>query len=208
VFGCFDNVKRFCSLVIIKRQSLRHAKRIIKLVISNLGKLTAMKSAGKIRIFKMNILGICVSLLLLTVFNWPAVAADKDPFAVLRGNWGGSGTMLLKDGAKERLTCKARYSGSASQLRLQINCKSNSNKVNMKARLSANGRRLLGVWEEETFKALGTIAGKIDENKITFKIAGNVLGDMVVRYSKSRQNISIKTNGVALQSIKMRLSRR
>ncbi len=180
----------------------------MKLVISNLGEHTAMKSTGKNTASKMNMLRICVSFLLLSVFIGGALAADKDPFAVLRGNWGGSGKMLLKDGSKERISCKARYSGSSSQLRLQINCKSNSNKVNMKARLSANGSRLLGVWEEETFKALGTIAGKIDENKITFNIAGNVLGSMVVRYSKSRQDISIKTKAISLQSIKMRLSRR
>lgn len=151
-------------------------------------------------------LGTC--LLLLSVPLYPASAETDDPFAVLRGNWGGSGTMVLRDGDKERLTCKAAYSGSASQLILQINCRSSSNKVNMKAKLSANSGRLLGVWEEETFKALGTIAGKIDENKITFNIAGNVLGGMVVRYSKSRQDVSITTQGVALQNIKMRLSRR
>ena len=167
-----------------------------------------MKSFGKNRLAKMYRSGPGVCFLLLSVFVWPAFADESDPFAILRGNWGGSGTMLLKDGVKERLICKANYSGSSSQLRLQINCQSNSNKVNMKARLSANGGRLLGVWEEETFKALGTIAGKIDEDKITFNIGGNVLGDMVVRYSKSRQDISINTKGVALQSIKMRLSRR
>ena len=167
-----------------------------------------MKTIGKIQLLYSYILSAFVCLLMLTALIRPAIAADDDPFAELRGNWGGSGTMALKDGSKERLSCKANYSGSASQLRLQINCKSNSNTINMKARLSANGGRLLGVWEEETFKALGTIAGQIDEKKITFQIAGNVLGNMVVQYSKSRQNISIRTKGVALQDVKMRLSRR
>lgn len=167
-----------------------------------------MISAGNYKFFKINLLGVGVLYSLFSVFSVPAIAADKDPFANLRGNWGGSGTMVLKDGRKERLTCKARYSGSSSQLRLQINCKSNDNKINMKARLSANGVRLLGVWEEETFKALGTISGKIGKNNITFHIAGNVLGNMVVRYSRSKQNVSIKTHGVALQNIEMRLTRR
>ncbi|MCP4181835.1 MAG: hypothetical protein GY761_00730 [Hyphomicrobiales bacterium] len=144
----------------------------------------------------------------MAISIWPAIAADDDPFANLRGNWGGSGKMSLKDGSKERLSCKANYSGSSSQLRLQINCKSNFNTINMKARLSANGGRLLGVWEEETYRALGTIAGKIGEKKITFHIAGNVLGNMVIQYSRSNQNISIKTQGVALQNVKMKLSRR
>jgi hypothetical protein len=167
-----------------------------------------MNLASASNFFRAGLLVIFISSQYLVILFGHALAGDDDPFAVLRGKWGGSGTMSLRDGGKDRLICTAQYSGSSSQLRLVINCKSSSNKIIMKARLSTNGGRLLGVWEEETFRALGTIAGTASENKITFHIAGNVLGNMVVRYSKSRQDISIKTRGIALQNINMRLARR
>jgi hypothetical protein len=167
----------------------------------------------KTSFFEKNLFRTCVLILLSTAivmaaFDDRGLAASDDPFAVLRGKWGGTGTMLLQDGSKDRLVCKAQYTGSSSQLRLAINCKSSSNRIDMKARLSVNGGRLQGVWEEETFKALGTISGTIGENKISFRIAGNVFGVMVVRYSKKRQNISIKTHGVALKDVSIKLGRR
>jgi hypothetical protein len=175
-------------------------------IVLNYKNYTAMKCASNF--LKNSLLAIFASSVFLTIFFGNSLAADNDPFAVLRGKWGGSGTMSLSDGSKDRLICNAQYSGTSSQLRLVINCKSGSNKIAMKARLSANAGRLLGVWEEETFRALGTIAGIASENKITFRIAGNVLGNMVVRYSKLRQNITIRTQGIALQDITMRLTRR
>ncbi len=135
-------------------------------------------------------------------------AFAADPFAVLRGKWGGGGKMVLNDGTIDRLNCNAQYTGSSSQLILAINCTSSSNKIKMKARLSSNAGRLLGVWEEDTYKALGTISGKMTEDRITFFIGGNVIGNMVVRYTKRRQNIAIKTKGIALQNVTMTLRRR
>lgn len=137
-----------------------------------------------------------------------AGAAETDLFASLRGKWGGSGTMLLKGGEKERLNCTADYSGSASQLRLAINCKSNFNKITMKARLSSNAGHLLGVWEEETYRAIGSIAGIATPSKITFYITGNVFGTMTVRYTKSRQEVSIKTQKISLRDVSITLRRR
>lgn len=132
----------------------------------------------------------------------------NDLFTDLRGNWGGGGTMTLKDGKKQRLVCDAKYTGSASQLRLVINCKSSSNQIRMNASLSANSGRLLGTWEEKTYKALGTISGVATDNRIKFYIGGNVLGTMNVRYSKTRQDVSIKTATISLQDVRLKLKRR
>lgn len=141
-------------------------------------------------------------------FSSIGYAYAADPFSTLRGNWGGGGTMTLKDGKKERLVCTAKYTGSSSQLGLLIQCKSSSNAISMKAQLSANAGRLLGTWEEKTYKAIGTISGISSENSIKFYIGGNVLGTMAVRYSKTRQDVSIKTTGVSLQDVNLKLTRR
>lgn len=149
-----------------------------------------------------------IAILLSAFAVGPATAAVDDLFTDLRGKWKGSGTMTLKDGEKQRLICDAQYSGTASQLRLIINCKSDSNNISMNGQLSANQGNLLGTWREETYKAIGTISGKANDGKITFYIGGNVLGTMTVRYSKRSQNVSIKTTGVSLQDVSIRLTRR
>gem|GEM_PF-5445137 len=167
---------------------------------------TYLKMMGK-TIKSISPVIICLVFAGLTISSMGHAKA-ADPFSTLRGNWGGGGTMVLKDGRKERLVCTAQYTGTSSQLGLSIKCKSSSNAISMKAQLSANAGRLLGTWEEKTYKAIGTISGISSENSIKFYIGGNVLGTMAVRYSKTRQDVSIQTTGVSLKDVNLKLTRR
>ncbi len=149
---------------------------------------------------------------LLTVLapigNAFAASGDTNPFALLHGKWRGSGIMTLKPNKKERLVCGALYTGSASQLRMVIDCKSDKRKIKLKARLSSNAGRLSGVWGEETFNALGTAAGTMKGNRLKFTIAGNVFGNMQVTYSRRKQTVSITTKGIPLKDFNITLTRR
>ena len=78
----------------------------------------------------------------------------------------------------------------------------------MRARLSEYSGRLRGVWEEKTFRALGTISGKITKNKINFIIAGNIFGKMNVVYSERRQSVVINTRGIPLENVEIEMRRR
>jgi len=138
----------------------------------------------------------------------PADAQPKDIFADIRGKWGGNGTLSLRDGTKERLTCSSQYGGTATQLSLLISCRSDVNPITMNAKLSANGGNLLGTWEEKTYKAIGTISGIATDNQIKFYIGGNVLGTMTVKYSKRRQDVTIRASNVSLQDVRIRMTRR
>ena len=139
----------------------------------------------------------------------PAIAnPTDDPFAVLRGKWRGSGTMVLKDKPKVRVSCNSQYTGSARQLILAIKCTSTSGEIDLRAKLSSYTNRLRGVWEEKTFRALGTISGMMTDEMISFNIKGNVWGKMSVKYTKSRQKVSITTRGITLESVKISMKRR
>lgn len=135
-------------------------------------------------------------------------AATGNPFELLIGKWGGSGMMTLEGGRKQRLACDASYSGSSLQLVIIINCKGGENKVQMQAKLSSNAGRLLGIWEEKSFRVAGSISGVATENKISFNILGAVQGKMNVSYSKTRQQVNITATGVSLQAVTMNLTRR
>ncbi len=138
----------------------------------------------------------------------PVAAADAGtPFDTLIGSWRGSGQIELDQGRKERLKCNAYYTGGGSQLRMAILCQSESSNVQIRSALSESGGRITGTWEERTFNAEGNASGQVTGGKISLAIAGGVTGTMIVTYTSSRQSVAISTQGVALKSVSIDLTR-
>lgn len=138
----------------------------------------------------------------------PALAAS--PFGMLDGSWSGSGRAQFEGGQSESLRCNAYYTSSDSgrTLGLAIRCASASNKIEIRGRLFYRGGRVSGTWEERTFNASGTAAGRANDNQIVLSLAGGVSGSMSVVASRSRQSVSISTQGTALRGVRIALSRR
>jgi hypothetical protein len=138
----------------------------------------------------------------------PVATADAGtPFDTLIGSWRGSGQIELDQGRKERLKCNAYYTGGGSQLRMAILCQSESSNVQIRSALSESGGRITGTWEERTFNAEGNASGQVTGGKISLAIAGGVTGTMIVTYTSSRQSVAISTQGVALKSVSIDLTR-
>jgi hypothetical protein len=133
--------------------------------------------------------------------------ADPGPFDTLLGSWRGSGQIVLDQGRRERLKCNAYYTGGGSQLRMAILCQSESSNVQIRSALSDSGGRLSGTWEERTYNASGNASGQVSNGRISLSISGGVSGTMLVSYTSSRQSVSITTQGVALKSVTIELSR-
>ncbi len=145
---------------------------------------------------------------LLFLFAVPGLqAAETNPFETLLGSWKGSGTFSLQDGTRERISCNAYYTGGGSQLRLAILCSSAKNKIHMRGKLSLNGGRLSGSWEERTYHAVGKLSGKASGKRLKMSISGNVTGTMLVSYAKRRQRVQIKTAGTNLKTVSIKLAR-
>ena len=151
------------------------------------------------------ILGFVGAIFLFTTL--PLQAATVTPFKTLLGSWKGSGTFSLEDGTRERISCNAYYTGGASQLGLAILCKSPNNEIHMRGKLSYNGGKVSGSWEERTYQAEGKLTGKASDNKLKMDISGLVTGTMIVAYSGKRQQVSIKTAGTQLKTIDIKLAR-
>jgi hypothetical protein len=134
-------------------------------------------------------------------------AEAASPFDVLLGSWRGSGQIHLTDGRAERLKCNAYYTGGGSQLGMAIRCQSESSNVEIRSKLSQSGSRITGTWEERTFNATGTATGQASSDRITLQISGGVTGTMLVSYSGSRQSVAISTQGIALKSVTIDLTR-
>lgn len=136
----------------------------------------------------------------------PSRHAEASPFDTLLGSWRGSGKIML-DSGPERLSCNAYYTGGGSQLGLAIRCKSDTTSVEIRSKLSLSGSQITGNWEERTFNASGAASGTASPGRISIRVSGSVNGSMVVSYSKSSQSVSISTQGIALKSVSINLTR-
>ena len=144
----------------------------------------------------------------LALIPWPVPhASAATPFDVLLGSWRGSGQIRLTDGRAERLKCNAYYTGGGTQLGMAIRCQSESSNVEIRSKLSQSGGRITGTWEERTFNAEGTASGQASGSRISLQISGGVTGTMQVSYSGSRQSVAISTQGIALKSVTIDLTR-
>jgi hypothetical protein len=134
------------------------------------------------------------------------VQANPSPFDTLLGSWRGSGRVML-DSGPERLRCNAYYTGGGSRLGMAIRCQSESSKVEIRSKLSLSGSHITGNWEERTFNAEGTASGTARPGRIAIRVSGSVNGSMIVNYSRTSQRVSISTQGIALKSVSISLTR-
>ena len=97
--------------------------------------------------------------------------------------------------------------GFGRDLGMAIRCQSDNYKIEIRSKLSYSGGRLSGNWEERTFNASGTASGTASPSKISLAIKGAVSANMLVNYTKTTQNVNISVSGVALQGVRISLSR-
>ena len=138
------------------------------------------------------------------------VANAASPFPTLQGSWSGSGRMQFENGSSESLRCTAYYTSSdgGGQLGLAIRCASPSNRIEIRGRLTNNGGRVSGTWQETTFNASGSAAGRANDNSIVLRLSGDIAGSMSVSVTKTRQTVSISTQTASLRGVHIGLSRR
>ncbi len=164
--------------------------------------MTCTMTRGSISV---RVCAVLMAALALLVAGSHGAAAS--PFDTLLGSWGGSGQIRLDDGRTERIRCNAYYTGGGAQLGMAIRCASENYNIEMRSKLSYSGGAVSGNWEERTFNARGEVRGRATSNNLRLSISGNITGSMSVSYSRSSQSVSISTEGIALKSVSIRLSR-
>jgi hypothetical protein len=132
------------------------------------------------------------------------------PFTNLGGTWSGGGKVRLENGRSEAIRCNANYAprSGGTTLGLSLRCASASNRIELRARLTLNGRRVSGEWEERSFNASGYIGGVASGSILRLRFSGSIEGSMVVTTSGVSQSISVRTDASALQGVNVSLRRR
>jgi hypothetical protein len=137
-----------------------------------------------------------------------ASAASSSGLSSMSGFWRGPGRIEFSEGASEALVCKAYYAALDQRLSIVLLCASRSNKIELRAKLAADGQGLTGTWEERTFNASGTATGYAMDGKITLTIdGGGFTATMLVIQDDQQQTVSITAHGVAFTKVSVSLSR-
>ena len=140
-----------------------------------------------------------------------ASAAPQALFGSLSGFWIGPGRIEFAEGASEALLCKAYYTttGQADRLNIVLRCASRTNKIELRAKLTAEGPSLIGTWEERTYNANGTVAGNAADGKIALSIdgGGGFSATMLVIQDREHHSVSITAQGVGFKTVYVSLSR-
>jgi hypothetical protein len=152
-----------------------------------------------------------LGLLVLLAGSLQVVSAEpKQVFGSISGFWLGPGRIVFEGGSSEALSCKAYYATSEQDRRLNIvlRCASPSNKIELRAKLAAEGSNLSGTWEERTFNAAGTAVGQATGREITLSIdGGGFTATMLVVQEGGQQRVSITTQGVGFTKVEVSLTR-
>jgi hypothetical protein len=116
------------------------------------------------------------------------------PFDRLAGQWSGSGTIDMANGAHERIKCRASYDVlDQRNLQLNIRCASESYNFDLRASATYSGGTITGNWSESTRLVAGTISGRADGERF----------QVVARAASFAANITLVTHG-GRQSVAIR----
>ena len=92
---------------------------------------------------------------------------------------------------------------------MAIQCKSDTNPINMRSRLKIDGSKASGDWEERTFNAAGSATGRAGSDSLSLSLAGGGFsGSMTVSFGKSRHSVSITTQGIGMKGANISMERR
>jgi hypothetical protein len=119
------------------------------------------------------------------------------PFDRLAGQWSGSGTIDLSNGAHESIRCRAAYDvlGDQSKLQLNIRCASESFNFDLRASAYYSGGAVTGSWSESSRNAAGTISGRADGDRFQVVArAASFAATLTVITHGGRQTVVIRSH--------------
>ncbi len=151
-----------------------------------------------------NVFGLAIA----AAVGFNAHATEAAPLDKLIGAWKGKGTAVFEGNHREKVDCRAYYTGGGRQLNVAVRCASASYKIEIRSKLENTDGRLTGTWEERTFNATGQTSGTINAERMSLAVEGGGLqASMIVNYGGGNQQVRIRTKGVKLQSVSIQLAR-
>jgi hypothetical protein len=161
---------------------------------------TPMKASTKA--FKASAIIVC----LLAVAG--AAPAWGQQFNQFVGNWSGAGTITIKDGTRERLRCRGRFTGGGNALTMGLRCASDSYTFELQSDIRADGTDISGSWNETTRQVYGTLTGRTVGSRIDASAVAAGFSAAISLYARGNsQQVSIRSPGSEISEVSVSLAR-
>lgn len=132
------------------------------------------------------------------VFAATAAAYAAGPFSGLNGVWTGGGTILLQNGNRERIRCRATYAvgGEGTKLQQSLRCASDSYNFELRSDVQSNGEEISGSWSEVTRNVFGSLGGRARHGNIQVLVQSPTFNATLTLVSRgNQQSIEIRSQG-------------
>ncbi len=137
-----------------------------------------------------------------------ASAQSAHPFASMKGNWTGTGTITLGSGDKERIRCRANYEVEGELVRQELRCASDSYKFEMQNELTHNDGQVNGNWNEVSRRASGRIYGRISSGRIeAMAETSGFAATFVLTTRGDQQTVKIESKSSDISDVSISLRR-
>jgi hypothetical protein len=154
---------------------------------------------------------IGVAALAVAFLYFPAPSgAQRGPFAGLAGNWSGSGFIMVANGGRERLRCRATYAvgGDGTRLQQNLRCASDSYRFDVNGDVVSEGGVLTGTWSEANRNVSGNVSGRVSGGQIQARIEGpGFSAGMTINTRGSRQSVTISSPGHEITQVSIDLTK-
>lgn len=149
-----------------------------------------------------------VSLALLLSWSSPISALPMGPFAGFAGQWQGLGSIVMSDGSRDSIRCKANYSvGGGDTLAIAVDCASDSYTVKLVSNVVARGKEFSGTWQETTRQVSGNVTGWMPAaGQMEASLEGMGFGIQLAASTNGKQQaVTIRSQGTDVQNVSITL---
>jgi hypothetical protein len=156
--------------------------------------------------------GLWPAMLVLATIFWATAApgAGLDPFS---GSWRGGGSLILTDGSRERVRCRAnvKVSAGGAVADQSLKCTSTGHGIHVKSTLRASGTKLRGTWtaagkkQEQT----GALKGSLGANLLSVALSGGeVEAALTIALKGCKQTVTLSGKLGPLSKLKVALNKK
>jgi hypothetical protein len=121
---------------------------------------------------------------------------EASPLTKLAGQWTGSGTIELANGAHEPIKCRASYDVLEEQnnVQLSIRCASDSYNFDMHASATLASKAISGSWNEVSRNVAGKISGTAEGDRIDVAAESSAFSASLALTTRgNKQSVVIKS---------------
>jgi hypothetical protein len=157
--------------------------------------------------------GLVAAALLFLMSTAHSQNPKGNPFTKFSGNWTGNGLIMLSNGTKERIRCRAGFTPAESfnviGLKLDLKCAGDAYNFELQSELNYDGGAVFGTWTELSRGVNGRVTGTVKGDQISAVAESQTFTAMLELVAQGeRQTVLIQSPGSEISEVRIGLNLR